>query len=248
MKYMMNVKMHNNQLSVKVNDVLTIDAGWWEEKLIHYDGKDVVYRLIHPPKQTMFDQILQHLIILSDNITNTELDFNELAHATVAVCLRWGTYFAVLTDNTKPIWSRTENENISMLDDNEMKRINIEASAAIASWLELIQTDEIKFMKLVKAAQTLPINTKLLADRSINRFVEAGCSNKLIQLGYELYPQVLQVDNWFRHNFEEVMQNSTRWFANALINKYWRNASCIEDIHSGEWEERPLTLRRITPD
>ena len=63
-------------------------------------------RLIHPPEPTMYDQVLRHLETISREIRippKSQLNFGEVALATIAVCLRWGTYFAVLADRTKPI-------------------------------------------------------------------------------------------------------------------------------------------------
>lgn len=77
--------------------------------------------------------------------------------ATIAICLRWGTYFAVLADQNKPIWPLTEQEEYGMIGDNEMARINIEASAALAHWIDLMCTDDRRFRKMVKAAQFLPM-------------------------------------------------------------------------------------------
>src|SRR5579863_2029870 len=143
--------MQHFQLSVKVNDTLTLDAGWWEEKLEETAlGKPLPCRLIHPPEQTMHDQVLRHLEIISREARippKSQLNFGEVAIATIAVCLRWGTYFAVLADQTKPLWPQTEQKEISMIGDEEMARISIEASAAFAQWIELMRTDDDYFRK-----------------------------------------------------------------------------------------------------
>lgn len=57
--------------------------------------------------------------------------------AAAAVVLRWGSYLAVLRDRDKPIWPAVHSEGISRLSDREMARINIEASAALAAWVDL---------------------------------------------------------------------------------------------------------------
>ena len=48
--------MHNEThiLEIRVNDEFTLNAGWWEESLWS-DG--VACRIIHPPEQTMYDQV-----------------------------------------------------------------------------------------------------------------------------------------------------------------------------------------------
>ena len=53
--------------------------------------------------------------------------------ATVLV-LRWGSYLAVLLDRDKPLWSAVRSQGISRISDEEVARINIEASAALAEW------------------------------------------------------------------------------------------------------------------
>ena len=51
--------MQHFQLSVKVSDILTLDAGWWEETMEETAlGKPLPCRLIHPPEPTMYDQVL----------------------------------------------------------------------------------------------------------------------------------------------------------------------------------------------
>ena len=147
------------QLSVNVSDTLTLDAGWWEETMEETAlGKPLPCRLIHPPEPTMYDQVLRHLEMISYKARippESQLNFGEIALATIAVCLRWGTYFAVLADRTKPIWPQTGQEEISMIGDEEMARINIEASAALAQWIEQMRADDSHFRKMVKHACNL---------------------------------------------------------------------------------------------
>src|SRR5258708_17503458 len=126
-------------------------------------------RHIHPPEPTMYDQVLRHLETISHEARiplKSQLNFGEVALATIAVCLRWGTYFAVLADRTKPIWPQTRQEGISMIGDEEMARINIEASAALAQWIEQMRADDGHFRKMVKAAQMLPTLPPLLDERT----------------------------------------------------------------------------------
>src|SRR5579863_10575459 len=137
--------MQHFQLSVKVNDTLTLDAGWWEEKLEETAlGKPLPCRLIHPPEQTMHDQVLRHLEIISREARippKSQLNFGEVAIATIAVCLRWGTYFAALVNRDLPQWAAAFNPEVSCISDAEMARINIEASAALSDWIDLMRAD-----------------------------------------------------------------------------------------------------------
>ena len=54
------------------------------------------------------------------------------ARAAVAVCLRWGSYFAVLADPARPPSPHVADEQVSRIDDGEMARMNVEISAALA--------------------------------------------------------------------------------------------------------------------
>ena len=86
--------MQRFQLPVNVSDTLTLDAGWWEETMEETAlGKPLPCRLIHPPEPTMYDQVLRHLETISHEARippKSQLNFGEIALATIAVCLRWG--------------------------------------------------------------------------------------------------------------------------------------------------------------
>lgn len=146
--------MQRFSLTVPVNDTLVLDAGWWEETLEQsISGAPLPCRLIHPPAPTMYEQILRSLAgISSAGEPPRRLDFREVGLATIAVCLRWGSYFAVLADRSRPLWAQTAQEEISQVGDREMARIHVEASAALAQWIELMRTDNRRFRQLLKAA------------------------------------------------------------------------------------------------
>lgn len=245
--------MQHFQLSVKVSDILTLDAGWWEETMEETVlGKPLLCRLIHPPEPAMYDQVLHHLEMISRETKvplKSQLDFGEVALATIAVCLRWGTYFAVLANRTKPIWPQTEQKEISMIGDEEMARINIEASAALAQWIELMRADNSHFRKMVKTAQTLPMLPPLLDERTNDKLYRTISFINSAQSRQNFFAMLKERygDGWLEQKRADIMPNPARWLANGLINAYWRNKSGIEDIHAGEWEARPLLQRRITP-
>ena len=125
-----------HQISVAVSDAFILDAGWWEETRVESVSGLLPCRLIHPPELPLSDQVLRYLEMLSSNakvLPQSQLNFGEVAWATIAICLRWGTYFAVLADQTKPLWPQTQQQEVSMVSDEEMARINIEASAALCT-------------------------------------------------------------------------------------------------------------------
>jgi hypothetical protein len=245
--------MKHLQLSINVIDTLTLDAGWWEETMEEVaSGKPLPCRLIHPPEPTMYEQVLSYLEMTSRETKlppKSQLNFGEVALATIAVCLRWGTYFAVLADRTKPIWPQTEQKEISMIGDEEMARINVEASAALAQWIELMRADDSHFRKLVKAAQILPMLPPLLDESTNNKLYRTLSFINSAQSRQNFFATLKEQygDGWLEQKRAHIMPNPARWLANGLINAYWRHNSGIEDIHAGVWEARPLLQRRITP-
>src|SRR5260370_42491140 len=111
--------MQRFQLSVNVSDTLPLDAGWWEETMEETAlGKPLPCRLVDPPGPTMYDQGLRHLKTISHEARippKSQLSFGERALATIALCLRLGTYCAVLADRTKAIWPQTGQEENSVV-------------------------------------------------------------------------------------------------------------------------------------
>lgn len=144
-------------LTITVNDQLTVYAGYWQECV---EEDQTPYRLISPPQTAMYRQALSYLEEAAKDMkapAKSRLHFGEVAIATVAVCLRWGSYFAVLANHDLPQWTAAFDPEVSCIGDGEMARINIEASAALADWIDLMRADQQHFRKMVKAAvQWLP--------------------------------------------------------------------------------------------
>lgn len=72
--------------------------------------------------------------------------------AAAAVALRWGSYLSVLLDRDKPVWSAAQSGRISRISDDEMARINIESSAALAEWIDIRRGDSRLHARLVDRA------------------------------------------------------------------------------------------------
>jgi hypothetical protein len=144
----------HHPLTINVNDQCTIDAGYWRE------CPEEDYRLISPPHSSMYQQVFSYLEEATRDQKvppKSQLHFGEVAIATVSVCLRWGSYFAVLTNRDLPQWTDAFDPEVSCVGDGEMTRINIEASAALAQWIDLMRADQQQFRKMVRAAiQWLP--------------------------------------------------------------------------------------------
>ena len=223
---------------VRVNQDFGLDAGWWEKVR---DRDDATWRCVHPPETTMFEQVLDYLASLPQDAGYLGLDIGREAIAATAVCLRWGSYLALLADRDKPLWSQASEGRLSRIADSEMARINIEASAALAQWIELMRTDWERYVSLMWAARHLPMTRKRAErDRQYLMLLELsqpGVAAKLISRA--------QTDQGKRAQ-AEAEAHPTRVLANALINACWRNGP-IEEIHAGRASTYPLTLRRVTP-
>jgi hypothetical protein len=219
-------------ICVRVNHDLTLDAGVVEE----VGATDLVIR---PPKVTLFHQLLGYLRAKSDAPRSaTDLSVEDEGIAALAVTLRWGTYLAVLADQTKPIWDDACS-GTSRISNLEMARINIEASAALAEWIDLAREDQWGYENLVvRAIAYLPLpklrptprgsEFAMLAIPGVASAIigsTSGESLARVRSGAESHP--------------------SRIFANALVNVAWRNGP-VEDLHAGALRGFPLDRRRIT--
>ncbi len=240
----------HHSLTINVNDQCAIDAGCWQECI---EEDQTPHRLVSPPQTTMYRQVLSYL----EETTRDEkvppksrLHFGEVAIATVAVCLRWGSYFAVLANRDLPQWTAAFDPEVSCVGDGEMARINIEASAALASWIDLMRADQQHFRKLVKAAvQLLPFPIAQLDGATYyKRFLAFNAINSVNGRRYlmEAFERRFGSE-WLEREKARILVNPTRALANGILNEHWRNGSGVEDIHAGNLAPpRPLTQRRLT--
>ncbi len=240
----------HHPLTITVNDQLTIDAGYWQECI---EEEQTPYRLISPPQTAMYRQALSYLEEATKDMkapAKSRLHFGEVAIATVAVCLRWGSYFAVLANHDLPQWTAAFDPEISGIGDGEMARINIEASAALSDWIDLMQADQQRFRKLVKAAvQLLPFPIAHLDGSTYyNRFRALGAINSTTGRRYLMEAFARDFGSeWLEREKARVLVHPTRALANGVLNEHWRNGSGIEDIHAGGIAPpRPLTQCRLT--
>ncbi len=211
------------------------------------------YRLISPPHTTMYQQVFSYLEEAARDQKvppKSQMHFGEVAIATMAVCLRWGSYFAVLANRDLPQWTVAFDPEVSCIGDGEMARINIEASAALADWIDLMQADQQRFRKLVKAAvQLLPFPIAHLDESTYyKRFRALGAINSANGRRYLMEAFARDFGSeWLEREKARVLVNPTRALANGILNEHWRNGSGIEDIHAGGIAPpRPLTQRRLT--
>jgi len=223
-------------LTVNVNARFTVDAGSWQERV---EEEQRPYRLVSPPQTTMYRQVLSYLEQTTRNEKvppKSQLHFGEVAIATVALCIRWGSYFAVLTNRDLPQWAAAFDPEISCIGDGEMARINIEASAALSGWIDLMRADQPRFRKLVRAALRLlpfPI-AQLDGSTYYHRFRAFSAFNSAHGRRYLLEAFARDFGSeWFERQKARVLVNPTRALANGILNEHWRNESGIEDVHAG---------------
>lgn len=232
------------KLVVKVNDEFSLDAG--SVKVV--SEADGVMRVVTPPATTMFDQLLAYLDSkpLPEGASSVTSSTEE-GVAAAALCLRWGSYFAVLADQTKPMWAVARNketrESVSRISDAEMARINIEASAAMAALVDIYRdsTQPKRYAALVaKAKVWLPMPQRKVSACKPGFFYPLSATYIRQQMLDVMTPAEVERARTV------VESNPSRVFGNALVNYGWRNGP-IEDIHAGECPaDLPLDQCRIT--
>jgi hypothetical protein len=122
-----------------------------------------------------------------------------------------------------------------------MARINVEASAALARWIDVMRTDWERYLSLTWAARHLPMTRKHV-QRDQSAISLLGLS--IPDFAATLTPRAQK--EWGRRTRTRAEARPTRVLANAIVNACWRNGP-IEDIHAGQPSTYPLTQRRITP-
>jgi hypothetical protein len=204
------------------------------------DGRHGSERLIRPPAATLFSQVLAYLKTKPDPPTSVAVapsDREGLAAA--AVTLRWGSYLAVLLDHDKPFWSPIASPGTSRISDQEMARINIEASAALAEWIDLSRTDRPLYAQLVQRALCYLPMPQTKPKITVNHFAALADPEIADQLVRASNPaQLARVRG-------DAARHPSRLFANALLNIAWRNGP-VENVHAGKTGAYPLGQRRVT--
>lgn len=184
----------------------------------------------------MFEQVLGFLESDAPKRARA-LTLKQEARAAVAVCLRWGSYLALLVDEARPPAASVGTQGVSRVTDREMARINIEASANLASWLTLAHDEPALYGRLVQAAQKLPL--------------AKGGDLRPMSLTSMAQPKLLDLTKGLAQmapeRAEEARRAPMRCIANAFVNTCWRNGP-IEDLHAGEADRIRLGERRFSAD
>jgi len=225
------------QLRVRVDDELVLDAGTCEE----VSGPHGPERLIRPPATTLFHQVLAYLKAKPDPPKRPSGSMvGREGVAAAALTVRWGSYLVVLLDHDKPLWPEVQSARTSRISDEEMARINIEASAALAEWIDIYREDEGFYRQLVNRAATyLPMPTRT-SEAKVSAFASLADPEMATRLVQAIKPEPLARAR------ADAAHHPSRLFANALVNVAWRNGP-VENIHAGSFHGYPLAQRRVTP-
>lgn len=227
----------SGRLAVRVNDELVLDAGVWET----VEGPSGPARVVRPARTTLFHQVIAYLKAKPDprgRPPGTAMGREAVAAA--AVALRWGSYLAVLADRGKPLWRAVRDASVSRISDDEMARINIEASAAMGEWIDIYRADPSGQARLVdRAVSYLPMPRKS-SRASPHPFLALASPEMARRLVQAVDPRFLAQAR------ADVERHPSRVLANALVNVAWRNGP-VEAIHAGVAGDYPLDRRRVTP-
>ena len=228
-----------DELWVRVNDELVLDAGTCEV----VSGPHGPERLIRSPQTTLSQQVLGYLRAKPDPPRRPSGSMvGREGVAATALALRWGSYLAVLLDRDKPVWPEVRSASTSRISDEEMARINIEASAALATWIDLYREDPggRLYTQLVdRAVYYLPMPKKT-SKLKVTEFAALADP--------DVAARVVQATDATRLDRARAAAegHSSRVLANALVNTAWRNGP-VESIHAGGYRGYPLDVRRVTP-
>ena len=219
-------------LHVHVVDSFTLDAGAYSA------GKNATTVL--PPSVAMFDQLLDWLSgkKMPDQ---AGLSAGTIGIGATALCLRWGSYLAVLLDEHKPADPRLGSPGISMIADSEMKRINLECSSNLARLIRMLHEDEAGCYRLLHLAQqNLPFP----------RFCFRECMDLFEALQPLVSPMFWELAGAdYRDRLDRarpiVIRHPYRVLGNSMALAAWRNGP-VEDIHRGCAAGYSLDHRRAT--
>lgn len=141
------------RIQVAVNSELRLHFGAREKS--ERDGQ--LGYLLRPPSRSPYEQLIKYLESKPDPGRGRRTWSEIEALASVAVAIRWGSYYAVLADLLRQKW-RFDGSLHTSIHDSEMARINIEASYAMARWIELYVSDRPHALSIAtRAVAYLPI-------------------------------------------------------------------------------------------
>lgn len=231
-------KPESGILRVLVADDFALDGGAWKHT---GEQKGWLIATITPPKVPTFQQVVDWLETKPVPPDGAAKRGDE-ARAAVAVCLRWGSYFAVLADSSRRDAPDITDEQVSQIDDEEMARMNIEISAALEWWLTLRGTDERRYDDLVhRALAYLPTGPKTFGHLDSADVLLAATVPDLAAHVRNSWPA-----DRLDQALETAGKHGIRVIANTITHIAWRNGP-IENVHAGRFQGYGLNERRVLP-
>jgi hypothetical protein len=218
-------------LSVPVTSSLAIKAGAYCR-----DGNEIA---ILPPTISMFGQLVNWLSRKTPSDSGRP-STSMIGIGATALCLRWGTYLAVLLDERKQLDPRSASAETSMISDQEMKRINLEFSSNLARLIRLLHNEEAECCRLLDLSyRYLP-----MPQRRVSECV--GFIDPFEALTSPDFWNSAPEERRARINREHgvLTQYCYRILANSVALAAWRNGP-IEDVHAGPASGYDLNLRRV---
>lgn len=225
-------------LRVQVADDLILDGGTWERAESN-ERRSIAK--ITPPSTPMFKQVVEYLET-KPVPSGGRFRRAEESRAAVAVCLRWGSYFAVLADPSRHAAPDIEDDRTSQIADDEMARLNVEISAGIAWWINLSGSDERRYRDLVhRALAYLSTGCK-----TVRPLESANCL--LACATVEMASHVCS--SWPGDRLHQALDlagnHAVRIVANAITLHAWRNVP-VENLHAGSAVGFEVGTRRVLP-
>jgi hypothetical protein len=189
----------------------------------------------------MFQQVVDYLEAKRSPPSEPAVLADE-ARAAVAVCVRWGSYFAVLTDASCPLAPNVHDRQVSQIDDDEMARLNIEISAAIEWWLSLKGSDEQRYVHLVQQAVAhLPLGERTIQASLEGDILRTSATREMAAAIQNAWPE-----EYLEKDLRRAETHGVRAVANTIVLLSWRNGP-VENVHEGWTRGHALNERRMLP-
>jgi hypothetical protein len=235
------------QLFIPVTTSFSLDAGSYTVEVLE---EKTFYRIV-PPAKTMMEQVIEFLEQLPVP-RDKGIQRRYLGVGFAALTMRWGSYLAALCSPTfsqyepdPKVLARLGNSEVSVINNEEMRRLNIEISANIAHLGTMYRESPTFFYDLLlRACAHLPMPIRTAGrSHNLNRLIDrAHIAGSLKLYGATQSEEAKKLFKAF--NLENKFNKLAAFVPKALpgepnriIGNYlaiygWRN-TLIEEFHGG---------------